>query len=516
MAAQSDKPTARRIEGGQPAQASGQFAGQIYDALERILQSRAFQSAPGQSSFLRYVVKQTLEGRGDLKEYCIAIDVFARGESFDQRRDSIVRIEARKMRQNLAKYYEGEGHKDPIRIEVPKGGYVPVFGFAAATMEAEVPASNRKEVETARRSFAGAYWPGLAAILAIAVITTPYLGMGLPTRSAKPGPGLRTGDSRQVQQVDLRPAYEDYSKGRFFLTKQTPDGARKAIDYFQAAIAKEPDYALAYTGLAEGYLLLPLLCGTPVGAVMPEVRTAALRAVKLDPRMGEAHAVLARAADLEFGWVTAEMEFGKALQLNSGDALVHQWYARHLVHLGQLENALNEYRTASRLDPVSAQTAQAMALPLYLLRRYDAAVSQYQRALALDANWGATHQGLGLTYLAMGKYAKGLAESKIAYKLMEGDLITTGQLGYAYALSGNAAMARQVLSDLLHRPKFAASSIAQIYIGLRERDLAYEWLRTAYGGRDSSLRIIADPIYDTLRADARFEDFARLYKPSLD
>jgi tetratricopeptide (TPR) repeat protein len=333
-------------------------------------------------------------------------------------------------------------------------------------------------------------------------------------RAGQSGPENTDLDKGDI--VAQLPAHEDVLKGRFFFSKDTPAGVSKAIEYFQAAIEKESDYAPAYIGLAQSYMMLPLFCGTPVQCVVPTIRAAALKAEKLDPSLGEPHAALAWAADLEFDWSTAESEFRNAQKLSPRDPFVHRWYARHLVQLGKLENALSEFRISSRLDPVSADAAQAVGLPLYLLRRYDEAVSQYQDALALDANSGSAHQGLGLTYLAMGRYEEGLEESKIAYKLMQADLMTTGQLGYAYALTGNKAQAQETLTDLLHRRHAAASSIAQIYIGLNDRDAAWQWLTKAYYGHDSRLKIAPDPIYDNLRSDVRFVTFSRLYTPTLN
>jgi tetratricopeptide (TPR) repeat protein len=512
MAARFEKQTGRAEN--QPASTPSKQ--DVRDALERILLSRGFQAAPAQSRFLRYTVEKTLEGGHDLKEYCIAIDVFGRDETFDQRRDSIVRIEARKMRRNLAKYYEVEGQHDPVQIEVPKGGYSPVFsltGPAVTADDAPTPAPIVIAAAAHPRNFwVRLYRTPVAAGIATLLFVLPLYFM--LHRTGRSGSGNTNRD--KVGVFAQMPAHEDVLKGLFFFSKDTPEGVSKAIEYFNAAIDKESDYAPAYMGLAQSYMMLPLLCGSPVQGVVPTIRAAARKAEKLDPTLGEPHAALAWAADLEFDWSTAESEFGNARKLSPRDPFVHRWYARHLVQLGKLENALSEFRISSRFDPVSADAAQAIGLPLYLLRRYDEAVSQYQDALALDANSGSAHQGLGLTYLAMGRYEEGLEESKIAYRLMQADLMTTGQLGYAYALTGNKAMAQETLTDLLHRRHAAASSIAQIYIGLNDRDAAWQWLTKAYFGHDSRLKITPDPIYDNLRSDVRFVNFSRLYAPAIN
>jgi len=473
--------------------------------------SRAFQSAPAQRNFLRFVIERTLQGRQNLKEYCIAMDVFGRDESFDQRRDSIVRIEARRLRANLAKYYEGEGQNDPVRIEIPKGGYVPVFHF-----ECGPPLPAPSETMTIRSlkqspwlpSRLSSYYQRLAAILAIVALAGICWKFGPAVNFAASAARITRAD--RTWTPDESPAYEDFLKGRFFLAKHTRGAIPQAIRSFQRAISAKPDFGPAYAGLAESYTMLPVFCGTPLHEVLPVIRVAANQAIGFNGAVAQAHVALARAADLEFDRNTAEAEFRKALQAGSNDASTRRWYARHLLEVGQLERAVDQYAVASHLDPVSAEIAQAAALPFYLQRRYEMAVAQYQKALALDANWGTAHQGLGLTYLAMGRYEDGLAESKIAYNLMDSDLVSTGQLGYAYALAGETAMARHVLSELIGRRDRGAFPIAQIYIGLGDRNAAFELLQKAYEVRDSNIRVMADPIYDTLRADARFATFSVL------
>ena len=253
---------------------------------------------------------------------------------------------------------------------------------------------------------------------------------------------------------------------------------------------------------------LAVFTSTPAGELVPGARRAAARALELDNTLGEAHLDLARAYTYEWKWKEAEGEYRRALDLSPSSAGVHLAYGYYLLETGRLERALAEARIGSELDPISPQAHQFTARMLYYLGRYDDSIDVLRKGLALDPSLGILHQALGLVYLARpATYAQGVAESERARELMEGDPWTTSQLGYAYALVGRTADARSTVRQLEQRldGNVRALPIARIYVGLGDRDLAFVWLQKAVVQQDVALLLIGDPVYDTFRADRRFQ-----------
>jgi len=177
--------------------------------------------------------------------------------------------------------------------------------------------------------------------------------------------------------------------------------------------------------------------------------------------------------------------------------------------MGRVKEALAEHQTAFESDPVSANSAGGVARSLYHLHRYDEAIQKYKSARDLDPNFGLVRQGLGLAYLEKGMYPEGIAETRTASQLMGGDSMITGQMAYGYALAGQTDMAKQILTDLLHRSSLGsvrALPVAHIYIGLGDKDRAFDWLRRAIDQKDINLWLESDPLYDSLRSDPRFPE----------
>ncbi len=302
--------------------------------------------------------------------------------------------------------------------------------------------------------------------------------------------------------------YQDYLKGLYFQNQSTAENIRTAIEYFERAVASDPKFAPAYRGIADGYARIAAFTSTPSEEVIPKIRTAAAKALELDDSLGEAHLDLARAYSIEWNWPAAEREFHRALDLSPSSAAVHHYYGEHLLRAGSLEEALAEGRIAMELDPISPHSAQFVARALYYLRRYDDAIDQLQKALNLHPSSGISHQLLGLVWLARSKtYSEGLSETELARKFMEADPWVTSQLGYAYAVTGKSKEARAVLDQMLADSGgyVRALPVARVYIGLGDRERAFEWLRKAVEQRDVSLMLKADPLYDDLRSDKRFD-----------
>ncbi len=663
----------------------------VLKALEKVLTSRTFQPAEGQRKFLRYVVEQKLAGRsGHIKEYSVGVEVFGREESFDPRSSSIVRSEARKLRARLAKYYESEGEHDPVRIDFPKGGYVPGFQSASAAVadvSAEDPAaipvaeplpahplssnghaalhpsdaapSERPIAENAA-SEASAIAPAaetlarrrfireaatrrsavvILSAIALAAIATVFLvrGRGAGNSTADPAsivvlpfsnlsdpkddafsdglteelidsltrvPGLhvvartssfrykgKTEDIRDIgrelnvrtvlagsvrryggrlriaaqlndasngynlwsesydrdlqdalriqreiseaivaslgselpaksgagapREASVNPdAYLEYLQGLYYRNRASGENLKLALGHFQTAIAKDPNYAAAYAGIARCYVELPIFTPTLARDVISNIRLYAAKADALDSSQNEAHLTLAWGLVYDYDWHGAEQEFRRAVSLAPGSVDVHREYGHFLQREGRVDEALAEGQKAMSLDPLSPRAIQALARGYYFERRYDQAVEQYQRALALDPNAGVARQALGLAYAVAKKYPQALAETQAAHQIIGGPL-TTAQTGYIDALAGNPAAARAILHQFLAgsgRPTAPALAIAQVYVGLGENAQAIEWLRKAVDQHDANLDLKSDPLYDPLRSDPRFAELLHLSK----
>lgn len=306
-------------------------------------------------------------------------------------------------------------------------------------------------------------------------------------------------------------AHEDYLKGRYYFNQRTQDALNKSIGFFQQAIARDPGYALAYSGLADSCAMLGFRGGFPSKDALSRAKAAALKAIELDDTLGEAHASLAFIAEThEWDWATAEREYRRSVQLNPGDARVHHWYAGYLMYVGRFEEGISEARRARDLDPLSLPVNNALAGRLLAAGRYDEALEQVQKTLQLDAHFAPAHQTLGWAYLYKGKREEAIQEFQKALQLSgtdDTDLML--DLGFAYATAGDQKEARRILAKLrtLHeRGLVPSGSIAILYGALGDLNEAFAWLEKAYEERDPQLTYLkAGRRFEPLRHDARFQ-----------
>jgi serine/threonine protein kinase/tetratricopeptide (TPR) repeat protein len=307
-------------------------------------------------------------------------------------------------------------------------------------------------------------------------------------------------------------AYQDYLKGRYWWNKKSEDGYNKGIEYFQQAIAIDPAYALAYSGLADCYTGLGAIGFVPAKETYPRAREAALKALNLDDTLAEAHTSLAYIKGMyDWDWSGAEKESQRAIQLNPGDALAHYYYGLILAQTGRLEEAIAEEKRAVELDPLSAATNRNLAFVFWLARKPDQAIEQSRKTLELDPSFTIAHISLALGYLEKSMYKEGIAEIEKALVISPGNGLALAELGYAYAVSGRRADAQKVLdqaNDLSKQKYVPAVFWAAIYSGLGEKDKAFEWLGKAYEER-FLVYIKVSPLFDPLRSDPRFADLLR-------
>jgi adenylate cyclase len=313
---------------------------------------------------------------------------------------------------------------------------------------------------------------------------------------------------RQTENSD---AYHLYLKGRFYWNKFTIDGVRKGIELFKEAIEKDPNYALAYTGLLDGYTYL----NNPV-----EARKAAVTALELDPTLGEAHASLGFFTFLyDWDWLKAEVEFRLAIDLSPNYAQAHHWYSIYLAQMGRHEEAIREARLAKQLDPLSLSMNQTAGLVFCVARQYDRAVDELRKVIEMDANYAAAHGTLGLVYARKGMCEQAIEEFEKVASLAGGHpgVATSlkGLTAYSYAVCNRPDKARALVEEICAEPTASAYLLATIYASLDEPDRALDWLERAYADRDFQLvSLKVDPAFDPLRANTRFQNLlARIGLP---
>jgi TolB-like protein/tetratricopeptide (TPR) repeat protein len=307
-------------------------------------------------------------------------------------------------------------------------------------------------------------------------------------------------------------AYQSYLKGVYFSNKHTGESVERAISFFEEAIALSPDYAPAYSGLARSYSMLPSFTRTPTLDIVEKWKAAALKAAELDPSLGEAHVSLAENYETSYDWQSAEREFAIAFKLDPGNAEAYRAYSAYLAKTGNLDAAIAQARKAVDFDPVSAHASNALGKYLYQARRFDESIDQYKNSLQLDSNEGISHQGLALVFLEKKIYHNAIAESESCSRIMNRDPFITGQIGYAYAVSADVPRAQEILSGLLAEPSKRGTvslAVANVYLGLRDRGKALDWLERAVDQHEMRLFVQGDPIYDPLRADVRFAALLR-------
>jgi TolB-like protein/DNA-binding winged helix-turn-helix (wHTH) protein/Tfp pilus assembly protein PilF len=306
-------------------------------------------------------------------------------------------------------------------------------------------------------------------------------------------------------------AYESYLKGRYFWNKRTADGLKAALAYFKQATEEDPQYAQAYSGLADTYALLgdwQYAVMTPKEA-FPKAKAAAVKALELDGTLGEAHNSLAFVLD-GFDWDldAGGKEFRRAIELNPGYATAHHWYAWHLSLLGRFDEAIAEMRKAENLDPLSLIINADLAELLGLAHAYDESIRQSRKTIEMDPDFALAHNQLAQAYLQKHMYAEAVAELQKAVKLSGDSPTCMANLARAYVASGKRSEAVKLLDDLKKRSRTGysnASEIAMIYASLGDTDQAMSWLEKGFEERFNP-GVLLRPGFDPLRSDPRFQE----------
>jgi tetratricopeptide (TPR) repeat protein len=309
-------------------------------------------------------------------------------------------------------------------------------------------------------------------------------------------------------------AYDAYLRGRYFWNKRTEQGLRRAIDYFNQAIAKDPNYAQPYSGLADSYALLGdwEYNGLDRKEAYPKAKAAATKAVTLDANLSEAHASLGLCLKLyDWNWEASKAELLRAIKLNPSYASAHQWYGWSLIIGGKNDEGISELRKAEALDPLSLIISSDISDALAIAHRYGESIQQSRKTIEMDPSFAMAHYQLGQALVKLRDYDNAIRELQQAMELSGGNSLYKSQLGFVYAVSGRRDEALKILSDLqnpsLDKQPHAAD-IALVYAGLNEKDQAFAWLQRAYEERFNP-SILVRPAFDVLRSDPRFQDLLR-------
>lgn len=608
-------------------------AADIRAELKKVLHSPELARRPQLQRFLNFIVEEELSGRGNrLKEYVIGTEVFGRPSGYDPRLDSLVRVEAKRLREALEVFYAGEGRQDTVRIEIQKGSYAPAFQVIAGKKEEQ----RRRRVDILRRlspwfalTAGAALIVTLAAILVrdhkpreaivhtVAVlpfenlsseaeneyvcfglvdeITTELakneqirviartsasqvggkedvraFGKRLNADSIVEGSVSRSGntfhinvqlinvsdavhlwaqsyerqgaDPLQIQNEIARaaargvvvrlgvvggrnalsPRYSTspeanqlYWKGMYLRPwrgkEHWRDDLTKSAEYLEGAVKIDSRFGPAYAALSDVYMNLAFESngGTITADYSTKARNAATRAIELDNNSSEAYGSLAVIqAFYDWDWISAERSFGRSLELNPSNAKAHSWYAMTLLPQLRFDEAIEQAKMATELDPLSFQVNNFLGVSYYLSRNYKFAMQCGQQTIQMDPRFSAAYALTGMVYEQEHNYQSAIAEYQKGLQITPGHSFLEGRLGHALAKAGRRPEATKILNDMLTKRDDANLSdlhIAYTYAGLGDADGLFAQLNRAYARRDPDLPYLnADPILDDYRADPRF------------
>ena len=569
-------------------------AERVQQQLKRVISSSAFHAADRLKRFITFVVSETLENRADqLKEYVIGTKVFDKEASFNPRTDPIVRVQARQLRARLARYYSDEGLGDDLVIDLPRGGYTPVFrGGARAPSKSALMATLFGRNTIAVSPFADFsadksldyFCKGICQELTHALTSLGGLRVivwdSLPVEGSAASRGrskaamtveggarqsedqLRvtvqlvdcatgsylwsasidgsTGDPLSLQEKVARmvvarlrkyqhlgdakgrchpaenlAARNLYRQGRYHLDQRTEEGFRKAVDFFEKAIAEDARYANAYSGLADAYSLLGHYGVLAPAEVWTKAAANSAMAVMLDGESAEAYTSLAHVKSTE-DWDApgAQKDFQHAIELNPRYATAHHWYAMAcLAPSGKMEEALQEMFVAQSLDPISSIVARDISVVHYYNRDFDVALEYCDHAIELNPYFSPSYWILGLIQEELGDHDEAVAALQRAIHLTPQSPRMQGALARVLAQSGKHADARTILGQLeslSHVRYVSPFELASVHFALGETEVGFEWLRKAF--RDRCFELIAvqvDPRFEAIKHDRRFVELAQ-------
>ncbi len=306
-------------------------------------------------------------------------------------------------------------------------------------------------------------------------------------------------------------AYQAYLKGRYYWNKRTAEDLKKAIEQFDLAVQKDPNYALAYVGLADSYGIAGNFPGSSINETIPRARSYATKALEIDDSLGEAYATLGLVNALSWNWAEAEKAYQRSIELNPNYATARQWYSRLLNTIGRKDEALAEIKRANEIDPLSMVIISNVAGFYRERGDYRSAIEQNNKIIEIAQNYIAVQVTFAEIYLDQKRSAEALAAAE---KARDVPVVGIGVLGRAYAQLGRRdealAVVKQLEEGFANGNNGAATNIAFVYVVLGDKEKTFEWLEKAFQARETDLpRFRLGPTFDPIRDDPRYKDLIK-------
>jgi tetratricopeptide (TPR) repeat protein len=285
------------------------------------------------------------------------------------------------------------------------------------------------------------------------------------------------------------------------------------MEQFKFATDRDPNYALAFVGLADCYTVSNEYTGTPTSETLPQAKAFAERALAIDPQLAEPHATLGSVNDYSWQWAEAEKEFKRAIELNPNYPSAYHWYSIFLRNVGRNDESAAMIKRAQELDPLSSVIAVNVSRVYQVQNNHAASIENSLKIIEIDPNFGPAHQYLGLSYLRVGRNTDAVTELEKAVEITNRSGIALGDLGYVYAATGNRARALSIIKELETKDEqrqAIGQYIAAVYIGLGDKDKAFEWLEKDFQARNGKLMEIRWELqFESLRDDPRYKDLLK-------
>ena len=404
--------------------------------------------------------------------------------------------------------YKGR-NTDPQTVGQELGVRALLLGRIVQRGDRLVVSAELVDVENNRRLWGGQYDRRPSDILAVQSEISREISEQLRSRLTKEEQKRLT--KHYTENTD---AYQDYLKGRYYWNKRTGEDLKRAIEYFNQAIAKDPNYALAHAGLADCYIVIPNYSDVSTQEAYIKAKEAALKALEIDDSLAEAHTSLGGIkSDYEWDFAGAETEMKRALTLNPNYATAHHWYAQFLSPQGRHEEALVEIKRAQSLDPLSLIINAVLGDTYIKARQYDLAIEQLRKTIEMDKNFSRAHRYLGNAYLEKGMYNEAIEAFRTADSLAGQGPERTESLKHAFTSGGAEGYWRKQLELLKadsEKGGLLDYAIASVYARLDDKEQAVSWLDKALRSHDPYLVYLkTDPPFDRFRSDARVIELMR-------
>ncbi|HEY7096206.1 MAG TPA: tetratricopeptide repeat protein [Terriglobales bacterium] len=486
---------------------------EVLGQLGRILADKRFAAAERTAAFLQYVVEKTLAGAAaEIKEIVIATDLYQRSSDYDPKIDSMVRVEATRLRSKLTDYYRQQGSRDPIAITIPKGSYVPQFERREPEAEAlessivsltSLPAIEAPQWRPRRWGFGKwAPWMALAAlcVLAICLVARPARSKHAEVATVPP-------EALAAWEEGNALLAQDPHSGSF--EQGAPQILLRAIERYEYAVAQAPSFARAWASLAEAYEYAFPYVGRDAERDAERAEAAARRAVVLDGNLAIGHANLALVLFyLRWDLKAAEVEYRRAIGLDRRLAYPIVEFADLLRETGRCHEAELELRKARADQPALPVLAWKQAEVLLDRHRADEAVASARSAVRLKRDYGRAYVALGTAYEAKGQFSAALEQYRAALAIDGQDRRALPAFGYLLGRLGKTEEAQSVLQKLITmnaEVRNCAFQVAVVYVGLGDYDRALDWLERALVTHQMHVPFLTvEPRFEPLRSSQRF------------